>query len=153
VFADRSAHDRDWIRVDKELRPLFLEALETAWQRGFLCESRDLADEGFEGIAPSGAGPRMLTARLVLSRGKRLVLEIEVEDDDLDWAPGEEVEVELADGSVVKARADAATTTAAGRQGPGALLRLVLDLEAVPTGSPRSVALTGGLVLRVERAR
>jgi len=44
VFADKSAHDREWITVDKELRPLFLEALETAWERGFLRESRDLAD-------------------------------------------------------------------------------------------------------------
>jgi hypothetical protein len=44
VFTDRSAHDQEWISVDKELRPLFIEALGTAWQRGFLRESRDLAD-------------------------------------------------------------------------------------------------------------
>ena len=50
VFADRSAHDREWIRVDKELRPLFLEALETAWQRDFLLESRDLADYRITGM-------------------------------------------------------------------------------------------------------
>lgn len=43
-FSERSAHDGDWIVVDKELRPLFLEALETAWARGFLRESRELAD-------------------------------------------------------------------------------------------------------------
>lgn len=30
VFTNRSAHDREWIRVDKELRPLFQEALATA---------------------------------------------------------------------------------------------------------------------------
>lgn len=46
VFSRRSAHDRRWITVDQELRPLFLEALEAAWQRGFLRESRDLADYG-----------------------------------------------------------------------------------------------------------
>jgi len=50
VFADRSAHDGDWIRVDKELRPLLLEALETAWQRGFLRESRDLTDYRVTGM-------------------------------------------------------------------------------------------------------
>ena len=50
VFADRSAHDREWIGVDKELRPLFLEALATAWQRGFLRESRDLADYRVTGM-------------------------------------------------------------------------------------------------------
>jgi hypothetical protein len=50
VFSDRSAHDREWIRVDQELRPLFLEALETAWQRGFLVESRNLADYRITGM-------------------------------------------------------------------------------------------------------
>jgi hypothetical protein len=50
VFADRSAHDRDWIRVEKELRPLFLDALEAAWARGFLRESRDLADYRVTGM-------------------------------------------------------------------------------------------------------
>jgi hypothetical protein len=50
VFADRSAHDRDWITVDKQLRPLFVEALETAWQRGFLLESRGLADYRVTGM-------------------------------------------------------------------------------------------------------
>jgi len=49
-FADRSAHDQTWISVDKELRPLFVEALETAWQRGFLRESRDLADYRLTGM-------------------------------------------------------------------------------------------------------
>jgi hypothetical protein len=49
-YADRSAHDRDWIRVDKDLRPLFLEALETAWKRGFLTESRDLSDYRITGL-------------------------------------------------------------------------------------------------------
>jgi hypothetical protein len=50
VFSDRSAHDRQWITVDKDLRPLFLEALETAWKRGFLRESRTLADYCITGM-------------------------------------------------------------------------------------------------------
>ena len=50
VFTDRSAHDRTWVTVNKELRPLFLEALETAWQRGFLLESRDLTDYCLTGM-------------------------------------------------------------------------------------------------------
>ena len=50
VFADRSAHDREWIGVDKELRPLLLEALEAAWQRGFLFESRELGDYHVTGM-------------------------------------------------------------------------------------------------------
>ena len=50
VFTDCSAHDRGWIRVDKELRPLLLEALKTAWQTGFLRESRDRADYRVAGM-------------------------------------------------------------------------------------------------------
>ncbi len=50
VFSDRSAHDREWIRVNRELRPLFLDALATAWRRGFLRESRNLADYSVTGM-------------------------------------------------------------------------------------------------------
>lgn len=50
VFTQHSAHDRQWIRVDKELRPLLVEALESAWERGFLRESRDLGDYRVTGM-------------------------------------------------------------------------------------------------------
>jgi hypothetical protein len=50
VFSTKSAHDGEWISVDKELRAMFVEALETAWQRGFLRESRDLADYRIPGM-------------------------------------------------------------------------------------------------------
>lgn len=50
AYYDRSTHDREWITIDKDLRPLFLEALQTAWQRGFLNESHDLADYGLTGM-------------------------------------------------------------------------------------------------------
>jgi hypothetical protein len=50
VFTARSAHDGGWIKVDQELRPLLVEALETAWQRGFLRESRALADYQITGM-------------------------------------------------------------------------------------------------------
>ncbi len=50
VYSEHSAHDRGWIQVDKDLRPLFLEALETAWNRGFLRESRNLADYRVTGM-------------------------------------------------------------------------------------------------------
>lgn len=43
-YTTQSAHDRQWIAIDQDLLPLMREALETAWQRGFLTESRTLAD-------------------------------------------------------------------------------------------------------------
>ena len=50
LFSPRSAHDGEWIQVDCDLRPLLIEALETAWRRGFLDESRDLADYRLTGM-------------------------------------------------------------------------------------------------------
>jgi len=43
-FTAKSAHDGEWISIDKDLLPLMREGLATAWERGFLKESRNLAD-------------------------------------------------------------------------------------------------------------
>jgi len=43
-FFKGSAHDRVWIRVDKDLVPLIHQALRATWQQGHLTESRELAD-------------------------------------------------------------------------------------------------------------
>ncbi len=50
VYSTQSAHDGHWIEVDKDLHPLLIEALETAWKRGFLRESQDLADYRVTGM-------------------------------------------------------------------------------------------------------
>lgn len=50
VFSERSAHEREWIHVDKNLLPRFREALEAAWQRGFLTASRELRDYQVTGM-------------------------------------------------------------------------------------------------------
>jgi hypothetical protein len=64
VFSTKSAHDGEWISVDKELRPLFVEALETAWQRGFLRESRDLADYQITGMNLGWEVPGLFDAEM-----------------------------------------------------------------------------------------
>lgn len=43
-YTSQSAHDGDWVKIEKNLLPLIREGLETAWQRGFLQDSRDTAD-------------------------------------------------------------------------------------------------------------
>jgi len=43
-FFKGSAHDKGWIRVDKDLVPLIKQALQATWQQGHLTESRELAD-------------------------------------------------------------------------------------------------------------
>ncbi|MBI5820068.1 MAG: family 10 glycosylhydrolase [Verrucomicrobia bacterium] len=50
TFTGQSAHDGAWITIDCDLLPLMREALETAWQRGFLIESKDLADYRISGM-------------------------------------------------------------------------------------------------------
>jgi len=44
TYTKHSAHDGEWITIDHNLLPLMIEAVKTAWQRGFLSKSRDLAD-------------------------------------------------------------------------------------------------------------
>lgn len=44
TFSAASAHDGDWIVIDKDLLPLMREALQTAWARGFLQDSKEIAD-------------------------------------------------------------------------------------------------------------
>ena len=77
VFADRSAHDRDWITIDKDLRPLFVESLETAWQRGFLRESRDLADYRITGMNLGWEVPGLFDVAVQM---RDLSLEVELVD-------------------------------------------------------------------------
>ena len=77
VFADRSAHDRDWITIDKDLRPLFVESLETAWQRGFLRESRDLADYRITGMNLGWEVPGLFDVAVQV---RDLSLEVELVD-------------------------------------------------------------------------
>ncbi len=50
VFTSLSAHDRQWIVIDKELLPLMREGLETAWANGFLKDSQSLADYRIAGM-------------------------------------------------------------------------------------------------------
>lgn len=50
TYTEASAHDRDWVVVDRDLAGLLKESLESAWSAGFLTESRDLADYGITSV-------------------------------------------------------------------------------------------------------
>lgn len=49
-YTTQSAHDRQWVTIDVDLLPLVREGLATAWQRGYLQDSRDEADYGLGGM-------------------------------------------------------------------------------------------------------
>lgn len=50
TFTSKSTHDGGWITIEKDLLPLLREALETAWARGFLKESKDYNDYHIGGM-------------------------------------------------------------------------------------------------------
>lgn len=49
-YTSQSAHDRDWVTIEKELLPLVREGLEAAWERGYLKDSHDPADYRLGGM-------------------------------------------------------------------------------------------------------
>jgi len=42
--SQQSPHDGEWVTIDADLLPMVREALDTAWQRGYLQDSKDPAD-------------------------------------------------------------------------------------------------------------
>lgn len=44
TYTSQSVHDGEWVRVEKDLYPLFRQALQAAWDKGFLKDSRELSD-------------------------------------------------------------------------------------------------------------
>lgn len=75
VFSSRSAHDREWITVDKELKPLFLEAVTTARQQGFLRASGDPADYAITTMNLGWEVPGLFDVEMQV-RGLSLMVEV-----------------------------------------------------------------------------
>lgn len=89
-------------------------------------------------------------ARVVLSTGRRLVLELVAPEAGLEWNPGQAAEV-ITTRRTLAGTVDLALSTAAGRVEAGQVLRLVLQLEAVLDGhTPTRVILDSGATLELE---
>jgi hypothetical protein len=50
AYTSTSAHDGEWIVLERDLLPLMRDALETAWKRGFLQGSKEMADYRIGGM-------------------------------------------------------------------------------------------------------
>lgn len=50
TFTSASAHDGGWVVIERDLLPLMREALETAWARGFLKDSKQFEDYSIGGM-------------------------------------------------------------------------------------------------------
>jgi len=78
---------------------------------------------------PAGpAAPRNLVGRLVLARPDRLVIEVDLGSEALDWQPAGPVSLRLADGRTLLVRVDPVASTRGGRVAAGTTLRLVVLL-------------------------
>ncbi len=49
-YTSRSAHDGEWVTIEKDILPLVREGLKTAWRRGYLGDSREMADYRLGGM-------------------------------------------------------------------------------------------------------
>lgn len=49
-LTQHSPHDGDWVTIDADLLPIMREALDAAWQRGYLQDSKDRADYRLGGM-------------------------------------------------------------------------------------------------------
>jgi Ca-activated chloride channel family protein len=102
---------------------------------------RELAKQG-------EAARRRLRGRIVVRKGRTLVVEIAVDGAPLDWRPEGEVRVTYADGHERTATIDAAATTRATAATSGLRLRLALVLDADEADAPTRLAL-GDLVIEL----
>lgn len=50
TYAAKSTHDGEWVAIDRDLRPLMIDALNTAWTQGFLKGSTNIADYSITGM-------------------------------------------------------------------------------------------------------
>ena len=75
VFTHQSAHDGHWITIDRDVLPLIKKGLHTAWQRGFLIQSRQLADYRITSLNLGWEVPGVYDV-LMQVRGLRLVARV-----------------------------------------------------------------------------
>lgn len=103
----------------------------------------------FRPAAPAKERP-VLAARILLRRGRQLVVEFDL-PFPLDWRPGAEVTVVHPNGSITRAYADPERTTHPGLVDAGCTVRLALDLGAEPGAeAPAEIRLeSAGIPLRL----
>ncbi len=96
LFTSRSTHDEAWVVIDQDLRPLLLESLETAWAKGFLQDSKSLADYAISGMnmgweLPGTFDVAMETRGLSVTVAERVDREVTVSSDDTRLLPKKEL--------------------------------------------------------------
>ena len=76
-LTDRSTHDREWVRYDLDILPIVKTALESAWDRNHLLDSRDLSDYRLGGMSVGWEVPGTLSVEV---QARNLSLRVRVAD-------------------------------------------------------------------------
>lgn len=77
TFTAASAHDGNWVVIDRDLLPLMREALEMAWAKGFLSGSKNIADYAIGGMNMGWELPGMFEVALETRKLSLIAVEAE----------------------------------------------------------------------------
>jgi len=81
TFTSESAHDGNWITLDKDLLPLMNEALAAAWSKGFLPQSKKPEDYHISGMNMGWELPGTFDVRMQI-RNLSLKLSTQISDSE-----------------------------------------------------------------------
>jgi Ca-activated chloride channel family protein len=131
-------------------------------QPGFLSRAAGFLGKAFGGAASDDEGTdlaqadqdapefdRLFRGRVTLRKDDKLVLHFVVEDGDLDWAPGTEVELVLGDGRRLMVRVLENISTRAATIRSGEEVRLIIEL-APDQPLPARVVIAGPVRISIE---
>ncbi|MEL6342822.1 MAG: VIT domain-containing protein [Myxococcota bacterium] len=130
------------------------EGYETPARRRETSESGGGGDRGiFRSSRDQNVPRRALRGRVVLQRAGKLVVEITVHPDALDWSPVKPVWVLLSDGRRLRVAVDVPRSTGPGTVTAGQILRLTLKQANIPADRAAVVSVefvdAGGAVVSV----
>lgn len=94
TFTSQSAHDGDWIVINRDLLPLMREALEMAWAKGFLSGSTNIADYAIGGMNMGWELPGLFDVALETRKLSLIAVEAEPKAAKVLPLPGDTFSVQ-----------------------------------------------------------
>jgi Ca-activated chloride channel family protein len=136
---------RGFVDLAETIRPIEVKVHRSLREGGPFTRSMPVPAESVQAPEP---GRRRLRGRLLVAKGRKLVLEVEVAGA-FAWSAEGEVEIVLKDGRRLRASVDPAATTRAGTIADGLVVRLALDLPTEVAADVVAVELGEDLVIEV----
>lgn len=89
TFTPATAHDGEWVVIDRDLLPLMREALELAWAKGFLSGSTNVADYAIGGMNMGWELPGMFDVAIETRKLSLIAAQAEMKPAKILPLPGE----------------------------------------------------------------